>query len=170
MKNKDALHNPDGVAVTEAHQVSKQIKKDCLRLLARRDHSRKEIQNKMAIKGYEPSHVSEVIADLAQQNWQDDTRYAESYARVRSQKGFGPVRIAYELKQQGIESSTVDKVLRATTDNWINLLKQVYTKKYPGPVAMDSSERTNCIRFLLQRGFSSAMIHDLFKQITTKST
>ena len=163
MKNKIDPYNPSRFAVEEIHQESKQIKKDCLRLLTRRDHSRKEIQDKMAVKGYEPSQVSAVIDDLAQQSWQDDSRYAESYARVRSQKGFGPVRIAYELKQHDIDPDTVDSVLGATTDNWMNLLEQVYSKKYPNQLCVDSSERARRIRFLLQRGFSSAMINTLFK-------
>ncbi|MSS76125.1 MAG: regulatory protein RecX [Methyloglobulus sp.] len=163
MKSNETQHNSDVNAVIEPHQISKNIKKDCLRLLTRRDHSRKEIQLKMAVKDYESSQVSAVIDDLAQQGWQDDTRYAESYARMRSHKGFGPIRIAYELQQQGIEAHTVDKVLQATSDNWLNLMEQVYNKKYPGPLAMDSNERAKRIRFLLHRGFSSAIITTLFK-------
>jgi regulatory protein len=163
MKNKDALNNPDGIDVMETHQESKKIKSACLRLLTRRDHSRKEIQDKLAVKGYDRSQVLTVIDELAQQSWQDDTRYAESYARVRSQKGFGPVRIAYELKQQGISQDTVDKIVLATTEDWMNVLERVYTKKYPESVAMDNNERAKRTRFLLQRGFSSAMITTLFK-------
>lgn len=167
MKNEDAPCNP--VEVIEAHQESKQIKKECLRLLTRRDHSRKEIQGKLTAKGYKPDQIASVIDELARQSWQDDTRYAESYARVRSQKGFGPVRIAYELRQQGIDPATVDKIIR-TTDNWMDLLEQVYTKKYPESIAVDSGEQAKRSRFLLQRGFSSTMIQDFFKQTTPKPT
>ncbi|NOS75944.1 MAG: regulatory protein RecX [Methyloglobulus sp.] len=147
----------------ESQQESKKIKTACLRLLTRRDHSRKEIQDKLAVKGYGRSQVSAVIDELAQESWQDDIRYAESYARVRSQKGFGPVRIAYELRQQGIGQGAVDKIVQATTEDWMNVLERVYTKKYPESVAIDGSERARRIRFLLQRGFSSAMINILFK-------
>jgi regulatory protein len=170
MKNKDTLHVAGGIAVKEAHQISKQIKKECLRLLTRRDHSRKEIQGKLTIKGYEPDQVAVVVDELAQQSWQDDTRYAQSYARIRSQKGFGPVRIAYELQQQGIEPAKVDSVLRATTDDWMNLLVQAYDKKYSYSAIMDGCEQAKRSRFLLQRGYSSHMIQDFFKQTTTKST
>lgn len=149
----------------EAHQINNLIKKDCLRLLTRRDHSRKEIQVKLADKGYQPDQVASVIDELVQQSWQDDTRYAESFARVRSQKGIGPIRIAYELKQQGIEASTVEKVLRTTTDNWMVLLAQVYTKKYPESSALDNNERAKRTRFLTQRGFSSTMISTFFNQL-----
>ncbi|MEQ1740544.1 MAG: regulatory protein RecX [Methyloglobulus sp.] len=163
MKNKDTLSNPEGIDDMESPQESKKIKNACLRLLTRRDHSRKEIQDKLAVKGYDRSQVSSVVDELAQQSWQDDTRYAESYARVRSQKGFGPVRIAYELRQQGISQDTVDKVVQATTEDWMAVLERVYTKKYPESVAIDGSEHARRIRFLLQRGFSSTMIKSLFK-------
>jgi SOS response regulatory protein OraA/RecX len=70
MKSNETQHNSDVNAVIETHQISKNIKKDCLHLLTRRDHSRKEIQHKMADKGYESSQVSAVIDDLARQSWQ----------------------------------------------------------------------------------------------------
>jgi regulatory protein len=170
MKSNEALHPADGNAVDDAHQISKQIKKDCLRLLTRREYSRKQIQDKLTVKGYEPGQVSSVIDELARQSWQDDARYAESYARVRSQKGFGPVRIAYELQQQGIAPSKAESVLRATTDDWMNLPEQVYGKKYSDSTAIDSGEQAKRSRFLLQRGFSSTMIQDFFKRTATKLT
>jgi regulatory protein len=162
MKSDLVLNSPISSGATEAPQVGKQIRKECLRLLTRRDHSRKQMQDKLAIKGYDPSEVSIVVDELAQENWQDDTRYAESYARVRSQKGFGPVRIAYELRQQGVEAKTVEQILRSMADNWLDVLRQVYNKKYPRPGSVEKAERAKRIRFLLQRGFSSSMINTLF--------
>jgi regulatory protein len=162
MKNEPALNNSGGCREAETPQVSKQIRKECLRLLTRRDHSRKEIQDKLAFKGYNRSEVSSVVDELSQQSWQDDKRYAESYARVRSQKGFGPVRIAYELRQQGIEAETIEDIVRSMESVWQDILMQVFIKKYAKLETVDSNERSKRIRFLLQRGFSSAMINDLF--------
>lgn len=170
MKYNDVVHNPDGIAAADSHQDIKQIRKDCLCLLTRREHSRKEIQNKLVVKGYDRNQVVAVIDELGQQNWQDDIRYAESYARARSQKGFGPVRIAYELQQQGIAPNAVAKILSAITDSWINVLEQVYSKKYPDQSVIDNSEKAKRMRFLLQRGFSSAMITAFFKQSNQQST
>ncbi len=156
------ISNSSQQVQTEHLQEIKQIKKECLRLLTRRDHSRKEMQDKLAVKGYNLSQVSQVIDELTRQSWQDDTRYAESYARMRSHKGFGPVRIAFELRQQGIAADVVEKIVYSTPDDWAVLLAQLYSKKYPRTGAIDSGERTKRFRFLLQRGFSSAMITDLF--------
>lgn len=152
------------------NQDSKRIKKECLRLLSRRDHSKKEIQDKLTYKGFDRSHVSEVIDELSGQNWQNDSRYAESYARVRCQKGFGPVRIAYELRQQGIEPEVVEFALSAATNDWNSVLEAVYFKKFSKNNRFDLNERGKRLRFLLQRGFSNGMINPLLDRQSKKST
>lgn len=170
MKYKDSQDSLGTIDIANTFQDSKKIKQECLRLLTRRDHSRKEMQEKLATKGYDRNQVSSVIEELTKQNWQDDFRYAESYARVRSQKGFGPVYIAYELRQQGITQDKVDKIIRSMSDKWTTLLEQVYTKKYPESSTIDNNERAKRIRFLMQRGFSSAMITAYFNQNSKPSS
>ena len=129
-----------------------------MRLLTRREHSRKEIEQKLAAKEYNRELVSAVIDELAKQSWQDDGRFAESYINMRSQKGFGPVKIAYELRQQGVEKAKIDELIQAKTDDWIELLQQLYTKKFTNPIIKDNADRSKRIRFLSQRGFPSSMI------------
>lgn len=151
-------------------QILKQIKKDSLRLLARRDHSRKEIELKLVTKGYQREQVSAAIDELTLQSWQDDSRYAESYLNRRSQKGFGPVKIAHELRQQGIEKAKIDELIIAKSDDWNRLLWQLYNKKFADPVITDSAERGRRIRFLSQRGYPTAMIIDVIEQISKLRT
>jgi regulatory protein len=164
MKNKADTQN------LEHNQQSNVIRKQCMRLLTRRDHSKKEIQDKLSLKGFERSQVSKVISELSEQNWQNDARYAESYARVRSEKGFGPVRIAFELRQQCIDAETVEQVLQAETHDWFVLLERVYLKKFPENPRFDLNERGKRIRFLLQRGFSNDMINTFLKRQSKIST
>lgn len=151
-------------------QEAEQIKKACLRLLVRREHSKKEIQNKLTGKGFDRSRVCQAIDELAGRNWQNDDRYAENYARVRSQKGFGPIRIAYELGQQGIDAEKIESVLSALTDDWPALLETVYLKKYPGRGRIDMNERAKRMRFLQYRGFSNSMINTLLERQSKKLT
>lgn len=142
----------------------KNIKKDCLRLLTRREHSRKEIEQKLALKGYPQQQVAVVLADLTKQSWQDDKRFAESYINMRSKKGFGPVKIAYELRQQGINKDAIEQLIRAKSIDWQALLEQTYRKKFTSPVIKDNIERGKRIRFLSQRGFPNGMIIDVIEQ------
>lgn len=140
----------------------KAIKEVCLRLLARRDHSRKELLNKLIRKGFDREDVLVVIDELTQQGWQDDQRYAKNYARYRMQKGYGPVRIEYELKQNGVDEANLEDVLQESGDNWMDLLEQVYRKKYNYKNNLDRNEWAKRSRFLLHRGFTGEMISALF--------
>ncbi len=82
---------------------AKVVRDACLRLLTGRDHSKQELLQKLTVKGYDREIVLAVIDELAAEGWQDDLRYAKSYARSRILKGYGPVRIIYELRQNGID-------------------------------------------------------------------
>jgi regulatory protein len=151
-----------------ANSVAKEIKESCLRLLARREHSQKELLNKLLLKGFEKDDILPVIEELARQGWQSDSRYAESYARHRIQKGYGPLFIAYELRQKGVDAIDLEDIVQKAAGGWMDLLEQVYTKKYGHDSLMDRNEWAKRSRFLIQRGFSGVMISALFDHLNIK--
>ena len=146
----------------------KQIKESGLRLLARREHSQKELLNKLLLRGFGKDDILVVIDEFALQGWQSDSRYAESYARSRILKGYGPVWISYELKKNGIEAVDLEDIVCKTAGSWLELLEQVYTKKYGHDLRIDRNEWAKRSRFLMQRGFSGTMISALFDHLTIK--
>lgn len=149
-------------------EVGKEIRETCLRLLARREHSRKELLDKLVIKGFNKDKVLAVIDELVLQGWQNDLRYAESYARYRIQKGYGPIRIACELRQNGIDAAKLEGIVQKAADSWMDLLEQAYTRKYKYHTPIDRSEWAKRSRFLLHRGFSTEMISALFDHLNIK--
>jgi len=148
--------------------VSKEIKESCLRLLARREHSQKELLNKLLVKGLAKDDILAVIDELAQQGWQSDSRYAESYTRHRIQKGYGPIFIAYELRKNGIDAVNFEDIMQKMADSWMELLEKVYIKKYGHDLLLDRNEWAKRSRFLMQRGFSGTMISALFDHLNIK--
>ncbi|MFZ2168029.1 MAG: regulatory protein RecX [Methylococcaceae bacterium] len=148
--------------------VSTEIKEICLRLLARREHSQTELLNKLLIRGFNKDDILAVIEELALKGWQSDLRYAESYARHRIEKGYGPISIIYELRQNGIETVNLEDLVQKTAGGWMELLEQVYTKKYKHDTFLDRNEWAKRSRFLLHRGFSGAMVSALFEQLNIK--
>ena len=130
----------------------KEIRDAGLRLLARREHSRHELFNKLTARGFDNRQVEAVIAELVEQGWLCDRRFAESYARQRLQKGYGPNRIAYELRQTGIDDFNLDAIVHETAGSWLALLVQVYEKKYSQEQTLTRHEWAKRSRFLLQRG------------------
>lgn len=144
------------------------IKAACLRLLAAREHSQKELVTKLLAKGWAKDDILAVIEELAQQGWQCDLRYAESYARSRIHKGYGPLMLAYELRQKGVGDVNLDDLVRTIAGSWQNLLEQVYSKKFGSDACLDRQEWAKRSRFLLQRGFTGTMVSALFNHLNIK--
>lgn len=149
-------------------QADANIRAECLRLLTGREHSRKELLQRLAAKGYAKERIAPILDELAQESWQSDARYAESYARSRILKGYGPTFIAYELRQNGIDlgnipSFDLEALAESVAGGWQALLQQVYSKKYGNSPVPNRNEWAKRSRFLQQRGFTHAMIADLLK-------
>jgi regulatory protein len=147
------------------NEINKEVKVSCLRLLARREHSRKELLNKVMTKGYSRETIENVVSELAEQGLQNDQRFMESYARQRIAKGYGPVRIKYELQQKGIEDCDLYSVVEESAGSWAELLNSIYARKYNEANSITRKEWAKRSRFLQQRGFSGEMIMNLFKQL-----
>ncbi len=144
-------------------ELAKEIREACIRLLTRREHSQRELQNKLLAKGFDPSVTQSIIDGLAEEGWQSDERFAESYTRYRIRKGFGPVKISFELWKKGVERFDLDPVVLDLDENWFDLLAQVYNKKYTDNTICNQKEWQKCSRFLIQRGFSHEMVNAFLK-------
>jgi regulatory protein len=149
-------------------QADANIRAECLRLLTGREHSRKELLQRLTAKGFAKERIDPILDELAEENWQSDARYAESYARSRILKGYGPAFIAYELRQNGINlgnipSFDLEALAESVAGGWQALLQKVYSKKYGNGPVPNRNEWAKRSRFLQQRGFTHAMIADLLK-------
>ena len=141
---------------------TKEIRAICLRLLARREYSQLELLTKLSLKGFIRQDVQAVINILANQGLQSDERFAEIYARSRFNKGFGSLKVTYELKQRGIDSFDLQAVIMENFGDETQLINQVYNKKYAPTLEITLKERLKRQRFLQQRGFSIKLIQVLF--------
>jgi regulatory protein len=131
-------------------------------LLARREHSAKELADKLSAKGVAQEHARLVITRLAEERLQSDERYAESYLRQRSEKGYGPLRINAELRDRGVAEELISAKLRQAEEegevDWFKGAAAVYSKKYGGRPIEGVKERAKRMRFLQYRGFSHDQI------------
>ena len=155
---------PSSSTATERRQ---QIEAVCLRLLARREHSRRELLDKLVLRGFERDDAEPIIDELTEQNWQNDERYAECYVRQRIASGYGPTRIAYELQQRGITGADLDGQADEQ-GGWQNLALDVYLGKYDDEKSLTPNEWAKRSRFLQQRGFSGETIKRVFAELKIK--
>ena len=124
-----------------------------VKLLSRREHSALEIRDKLLKRDFEEEEIAQAITELQQGGWLSDERYAEAYIRMRQQKGFGPIRIAMELHERGVEENIVEAFIDDSEQSWQQILQRQYLKKYKNRPVKDYNDKAKRIRFLQYRGF-----------------
>jgi regulatory protein len=129
-----------------------------LRLLARREHSARELQQKLAARGVDGGASREAIDKLQGQHYQDDGRFAEMLVRSRVAQGYGPQRIRAELKTHGLADARIRELLEAAEVDWDASARDQLRRHYGAKAAADHAERARRAQFLLRRGFAAATV------------
>lgn len=129
--------------------------------LARREHSRSELLEKLG-RRFEKTQLEPVLDALADDGLQSDKRFAESFVRHRALRGYGPLRIRQELRQRGVSDPDVAMAFESNAINWLDILSDVVGRKYDAP-ASDLKEKARRQRFLQYRGFSHDQIRDVLE-------
>ena len=132
-----------------------------LGLLARREHSRRELKLKLRQKGYESEEAGAALDRLGEQHYQDDARFAEMLVRSRAAQGYGPMRLRAELKSHGLSDARIRAVLDEAEVDWdTNALAQL-RRRFGTGSAPDREERARRAQFLLRRGFPAATVRSV---------
>lgn len=132
-----------------------------VRLLAMREHSIKEMTDKLSAKCENSSAIQAVIDDLLDKKYLSEQRFTESYIRSRENRGFGPIKIKAELKNKGVSSDLIQDHLQEGAARWFDSAQSQYQKKYADKPCSDYKSWTKRARFMQSRGFSMEHIHTI---------
>lgn len=133
--------------------MSIEIYKKCLSLLALREHSCFELNQKLLQRGYSREEINQVLDQLIEQKLQSDERFAEMYLHSRSSKGYGFERLRLELQQKGVAESVIEIAMKNANVDWGALEKKVYQKKFGQTQPRDFQEKVKRQQFMRYRGF-----------------
>lgn len=142
------------------------IRFSAMSLLALREHSVKELKDKLERKFACVELVEEAIAGLVEQNLQSDERFAQAFVSMRQRQGKGPVIIKLELRDKGVGAELINQFVDDVDMLWCELARDVWHKKFRGTMPADLRERAKQMRFLHSRGFSSRHIQAVFAVTT----
>lgn len=137
-------------------------KTQALKLLARREHSARELTRKLKARGISDDDAEAAVAHATTQGWQADSRFAEMLVRSRVAGGYGPVRIEAELEVAGVPGDEIRAALDGAEVDWGALAAEVQSKKFGAP-PRSPAERAKQYRYLQGRGFDAGQISAVLK-------
>ncbi len=138
------------------------IRRAAMNLLARREHSQRELRDKLRSRFPDTALVEDVLHTLAAENLQSDERFAESFVRQRLSRGYGPLRLRQESKQRGLSEADLDAAIASAEPDWFDLAERCYRKKFGASPAEDLNDKARRVRFMSYRGFSRDHYEHLF--------
>ena len=139
----------------------KAIRLKIMDFLSRREHSSREILNKMSNRVESKEMLLDSIKELIEDGLLSDERFAESYFQSRKNRGYGPLRIRNELKQKGVG----DQIFFTLSNevNWHKYALEALRKKINGDLPTEIKGVLKLKRFLNYRGFDFQDIDRAFE-------
>jgi len=137
------------------------IKNVLLRLLARREQSRKELITKLSHKDFPLDLIESAIDDLATQGLQSDLRYAECLVESKRNQSVGPRKIKAQLQQHNIADELIRQLIDEQDENWFIQLDKLKQKRFGPQLPEDIRIRQKMNRYFIQRGFTYEQIERL---------
>jgi len=134
--------------------VSVEVRLAAMNLLARREHSRLELRNKLKRRFQGETAIDAQLSRLADEGLQSDSRFADCYVRQRVARGYGPLRLREELRDRGVSDPDIDTSLDAAEVDWCELASDVLRKKFGARPPGEMKEKARRIRFMRYRGFA----------------
>jgi regulatory protein len=135
------------------------LKGRALRLLSQREHSRTELERKLARHEEVPGELAKALDELQARDFINDGRAVDSVVHRRSGK-LGNARILQELAQKGLSGEVVAEALAGLKDSELSRAQEVWRKKFGTP-PMDPQTHAKHMRFLLTRGFSAEVVRQV---------
>ncbi len=148
-----------------------QGKKRALRLLERKDYSRKELSDRLRKDGYEESMVEHIIAYVDSFHYLDDSRVAGSFIRGRKEQK-SRRELEYLLKQKGISEEEIEYALEENYKNEDGIAQEEvaimrFLQKYHVETelleTMSYEEKQKIASKLYRKGFDSDKIRKLLQ-------
>ena len=132
------------------------LKARALRFLARREHSRSELERKLAPHAASDEILQGVLSALESRQLLSNHRFAEGRTRVLARK-YGAARIRQDLRARGVDDDTI---ARCAPGDDLERARAILGRKYREP-ASTREEKAKRARFLQSRGFSMDVVQAL---------
>jgi regulatory protein len=137
------------------------LKGRALRLLSQREHSRAELERKLAKYEEVPGTLAAALDELAAKDFISETRVVQSVLHQRAPR-MGALRVRQELQQKGIAPEAIATAVAGLQESELARARALWLRRFGEP-PVDARARAKQTRFLLARGFNGAVIGKVFR-------
>lgn len=146
-------------------QALQKLKQYC----AYQERCHREVKEKLYALGVWKRDHDEIIATLIEENYLNEERFAIAYAGGKFRiKGWGRIKIKYELKQKQVSEYCIKKALKQIDESdYIAKLTTLATEKYQslkGEQYLIRKKKT--IDYLVGRGFELDLINFVISELS----
>ncbi|OED38453.1 hypothetical protein AB833_19625 [Chromatiales bacterium (ex Bugula neritina AB1)] len=146
-------------------------------LLAGREHGRLELRQKLVQRQYPPPLIDSVLDELAERGLQCDVRFAESYTRMRVNRGYGANKIRADLQAKKLTRDIVEQAIIENDADWDENAHAALIKKFAVSDCIEMPDNYKekvayigkMTRFLQARGYGSQQIAEALKRVSTRT-
>ena len=140
-------------------RVKKSAYQTALDLLSRRDHFRRELVEKLRTRNFPADEIEDAIARCEELDLLNDERVAHRFVEVRaSDRGWGPHRLAAELRQRGLSADDADRLSDLPEELAADAMRKALRKlevRAPAGWWRDGQRRARMVSSLITRGFEA---------------
>lgn len=132
------------------------LKGRALRLLSQREHSRSELERKLAKYEEEPGSLAAALDELTAKDFISEARVVQSVVHQRAPR-MGAMRVRQALQQKGVAPAAIAEAVAGLRDTELARAREVWARRFDAPAA-DAKERARQARFLMARGFGADIV------------
>jgi regulatory protein len=134
-----------------------------LKMLERRPHFRREVEQKLARAGCEGAAIDEAVDRLTKLGYLDDVPIAKSHAAMLAdRKGYGAMRVRAELIRRGASPEAVVSAMASLSpEGDLDRARGVVAKWW----RKGGADRAALARHLDRRGFDRRVIFTILKEL-----
>lgn len=146
----------DGESEQGEEWTDPEVRAKAEELLARRDHSRSELQSKLREREIPEEPILRICDRLERDGVLDDAAFARRQARMLRDRNWGPRQIRRKLSDHGVSEEDCDAALQEVggEEIWLQHCYERFQSEFGGePGAMSRDEKGKAFRHLKRRGF-----------------
>lgn len=146
------------------------IRVSAMNMLARREHCRSELFDKLLRRFPDSQKIEEELDRLHTDGLQSDQRFVQSFIAGRISRYQGPLKIRQELKRFQLEEALVSQAFEAADIDWQQLAFEAAQRKFSNKDLSAFKEKDRARQFLYRRGFDSETCIHAIEKITKNSS